>query len=398
MKKRWKLAPCPSYDLERTESWLQDMAKEGLFLTEDGFLLGGAIFEERTPCSMRYRLEASEKPRSLWDDNGGDPDLQAQELCEEVGWKYICSRGQYYIYATESQFAPELHTDPEIQAMNIKELKKRQRSSIFNLSFWICIYPLLGIAGYFFTTLAILPLWMPLTFLLLSLVELASKGHSLRYLRNLQKRLENGEEADHQADWRKNKNAYWLMSGINWLLTLVMICSIAKLCMDNASNANRMKLEEYTELLPFATIADFGSGHFGYDNLGSWTNHIEVGSTYLAPTIINMSQTGKVAISDDTNIGGGLDVNYMECRYHWMAKYIAKEMLRYEKRNYHRDDFHFFQLPEMDVDYAVAFTGVFPTVIIADGNKVILAEFYQTTKTTLELADWAGIIAESIKE
>ncbi len=397
MKKRWKLAPCPSYDLERTESWLQDMAKEGWFLTEDGFIFGGAIFEEKTACTMRYRLEASEKPRSLWDDNGGDPDSQAQELCEEVGWKYICSRDQYYIYATENAYAPELHTDPEIQALNIKELKKRQKHSIFNLSFWICIYPLLGIAGYLFATIATLPLWMLLAFALLIPVELAMKGHSLHYLKDLQKRLEHGEEADHDADWRKNKNLYWLMNGLNWVLLLTVIFSCGKLSLDNMSNEGRISLEHYAEPLPFATIADFGSGSFDYDHFGSWANYVESKSTFLAPTIIEMNQTGKVAISEDTNIGGGLNVTYLECRFDWMAKCIAKEMERYEKRDYHRDDFHYFELPELDVDYATAFTGIFPTVVIADGNKVISAQFYQTTKTTLELADWAKIIAESLK-
>ena len=30
------LPPCPSYDVEGMESWLTDMAKDGLILTKDG--------------------------------------------------------------------------------------------------------------------------------------------------------------------------------------------------------------------------------------------------------------------------------------------------------------------------------------------------------------------------
>ena len=35
-----RLAPCPAYDVEKIESWLADMAKEGWILEKDGEIFG----------------------------------------------------------------------------------------------------------------------------------------------------------------------------------------------------------------------------------------------------------------------------------------------------------------------------------------------------------------------
>lgn len=61
-KKVYPIPPCPTYDLRTTQVWLEDMAKEGLFLKK--FIYLGiyticAVFEERAPKAVRYRLDAA---------------------------------------------------------------------------------------------------------------------------------------------------------------------------------------------------------------------------------------------------------------------------------------------------------------------------------------------------
>ena len=55
----WRFPPCPAYDVEATESWLQSMAAQGLHLSEDGFFAGFACFDRGKPKQTRYRLEAA---------------------------------------------------------------------------------------------------------------------------------------------------------------------------------------------------------------------------------------------------------------------------------------------------------------------------------------------------
>ena len=51
-----RFPPCPLYDVEGIESWLEDLAKQGLILTKAGLFCGFAEFEQTDPKPMRYRL------------------------------------------------------------------------------------------------------------------------------------------------------------------------------------------------------------------------------------------------------------------------------------------------------------------------------------------------------
>ena len=41
-----RFPPCPLYDVEGMESWLEDLAKQGLILTKTGLFCGFAEFEK----------------------------------------------------------------------------------------------------------------------------------------------------------------------------------------------------------------------------------------------------------------------------------------------------------------------------------------------------------------
>ena len=107
MKKIHRLAPCPSYDVERMESWLTDMASQGWHLVKDSEFLGFFTFEEGTPKTIRYRLE----PRPKYSSDTLVPDEEAMALAEEFGWEFADSYRQFYIYRSTRSDARELNTD-----------------------------------------------------------------------------------------------------------------------------------------------------------------------------------------------------------------------------------------------------------------------------------------------
>ena len=96
LKKVWRLPPCPDYDIEGTESWLEDMALEGLFLAENGFFGGVARFERQNPRPVRYRLAASPEVPSLLNDYDAPPEEQV-ELSAEEKPRYRMSRPAWRI-------------------------------------------------------------------------------------------------------------------------------------------------------------------------------------------------------------------------------------------------------------------------------------------------------------
>ena len=57
-KRVYRLVPCPWYDVEGIESWLESMAREGYFLRKEAFFSGFTSFEQGEPKTVRYRLEA----------------------------------------------------------------------------------------------------------------------------------------------------------------------------------------------------------------------------------------------------------------------------------------------------------------------------------------------------
>jgi len=89
-------------------------------------------------------------------------------------------------------------------------------------------------------------------------------------------------------------------------------------------------------------------------------------------------------------------VQYVECRFAWMAEIIAKEMVKFEMNNNHRDDSHYFDLSNDSMDYFCAFSAFMPTVVVADGNKVITAEFTQTSDERIPLEVWTSTVADSL--
>lgn len=87
----WRFPPCPGYDVEATESWLQEMAAQGLVLSTEGFFAGFACFEKSEPRRLRYRLEAA--PKKFLDEDG--PNEEERSLSEAYGWQYIARRGDF---------------------------------------------------------------------------------------------------------------------------------------------------------------------------------------------------------------------------------------------------------------------------------------------------------------
>ncbi len=113
-----RLLPCSKYDNEVMESWLEDLALQGLVLKN--IVCGIAIFQKQEPQKLRYRLSII--PAEKWDvyeDVSGEDELIA--ICEASGWKYICKRGLFGIFMTADETLEELHTEPELQYLDFKD-------------------------------------------------------------------------------------------------------------------------------------------------------------------------------------------------------------------------------------------------------------------------------------
>ena len=118
----YRPVPCPCYEVEACESWLTDMAAQGLFVEKLGRTL--ARFRRGLPQTVRYRLTAARLKGSWLDFVPSEPLSTEKALYAEYGWEFICSQQEFFLYACRDPQAPELHTDPAVQALSLKMARK----------------------------------------------------------------------------------------------------------------------------------------------------------------------------------------------------------------------------------------------------------------------------------
>ncbi len=391
-KRRCRLIPCPSYDVEAMESWLTTMAAKGLFLEENGFFAGIATFVCGHPRPVRYRLQPRQKSPGWLEDNL--PTEEEQSLCAEFGWDYVATRGPFDVYAAKDPVAGELHTDPAVQALALDQVRRRERGGVLRSLFWIVLYPLLlWKRGPLYLLVNLGPLCSVLL-LALALALLSGSVSGVVYLRRLRSQLAAGQPPNHRADWRRRARALWLRRAAVLLLTLGtvgMLLNLWRAC------ERRQALQTYSDPLPFATLADFGLPEsFHYTDTGiTGYNTVCIRDNSLAPVIVELRQTGKFETADGRAVSGGLMVNYYETASPWLAEALAKALQQGDRRTYGPDIVP-LSLPAMDVDYSAAYSTIFPTLVVAKGNQVLHCTFYQTSPDTLSLEEWSAIVTEAL--
>ncbi len=396
-KYAYHIVPCPNYDLESMESWLESMAKEGHILSEHGFFMNIGVFYRSEPKDMRFRLDAKPSGKGFWADNGGEPDKEAMELNAEFGWKYITSRGSFYIYASEDKDTLELNTDPKVQSISIDMVRKNEQSNLITIIFWCLVYPLIMSPR----TALIASIYMGTWFYLFTLLLLISSPiravWKVAYLRKLRKRTADGIAPDHGKDWRKKAAYNRIRPFVSAALLIIWVCLFLNGWSNDISDKNVIPLESYTDDIPFATMEKLIPGSdFEYTDYG-YSNTIELRSDPLAPTVVYLDQTGKIMLDGQCIIEGGLSVDYYETIAPTLAMELAHEHQRDDKHDY-KKYYTLLETPELDVDYAVAYKALFPTVIIVDGNKIAHITFYSFSGDhDFDIAKLAQIIVQSIK-
>lgn len=396
----WRLPPCPSYDAESMESWLSDMAAEGWMLEPDDFFLGIASFRRGEPARVRYRLEASPRKVSTWDDDGGVPDREALELNEAFGWEYAGRRGQFFLYRSADPKALELHTDPRVQALAVKAVEKRRLGNFLFLTvFWLLQFLAYFWRGSSFLLFAV-KVGLPIVLLTAAILldGLWCGLAELLYLRGFKRRLLEGSPPDHRKDWRKaRRHMRWQQAMICAVLILFFIL-LFRLLGNELEHRDRIPRSEYPGKPPFAVLADFAEGEYTetwkdihYDYAVRWSN------AFLAEGI-EWREHARVQRADGTEVNGGLLADYYEARSEGLARLLAAELCRSDRANY-RKFYAVLECPDLGMDDAAAYRVLsVPYVVLRKGKKVLHAQFYQIGEgERVPLEEWAMILADSIR-
>ena len=219
MKYIRKLTPVDPYDIQGLESWLQDMALQGLYLEKFRPLF--CTFSQGPARPTRYRIEPHH--RQLDDDLP----WSMLELYESYGWECVGEiSGEMLIFATQDENAPELHTDPQLQGELWRKLVRRMRRSAVFSVLTIALATLFSGWMLFENGTPILTLLTTaapalLLYLVYSLAGLPGLFAQLRAVTRFTRRLEEGETPPHRAPYPR-----WKLSG---LISLSAACGVLAL-------------------------------------------------------------------------------------------------------------------------------------------------------------------------
>lgn len=396
-KTYYRLVPCASYDVEGMESWLEDLAKEGLFLTNDGFFLGFGFFNQGEPRKAKYRLQARSSHGSFFADEY-EPLKEERELNEEFGWEFVVQRGEFFIYRSKEENVRELNTDPAVQAITMKEVQKRQVHSIINCMLWMILYPLLKKNGAVAVPILYMKTWFYLFTAGLVLYFFLGSVRKLVYYTKLRKKLKNGEQPNREKNWKKTA---WLQPA-KTIVMVVLCCIWGCLVLANIHRTvlfeDEISLEEYSGNPPFATMADIAPGApYEIVDMG-YVNTVVEWSDTVSPVNFIWEEMAEIWVTEERSVYGLWDINYHELRWEWLAKLVADDYLRMDKER----DYEFLGELDLGIDYAVAYLDDIhmTKVILRQGSKVLQGTFHEYSRDQEDyftMKEWATLMAESIK-
>jgi len=373
----YRFPPCPAYDVEGMESWLESMAQKGLFLDNDPFFAGFATFRKGEPKAVRYRLQPIPKKR-------GEPDPAAVELAEDSGWTYLGTHSEFSIFSSDDPNARELNTDSQVHALSINTLHKRRRSNFIwtmaEVLFLLCLTMRMGpisclLSGSSWYVGILLGVWI--VYLVLSVRE-------LRQVSQLKKRLENGETLSRSKDWKHRRWLHWISAALSIGMVIAFFIGWLHVSLFNWED---QRWQIRTEDLPFAHAGDLGAFTAEENWIIQENDHVARRSSLLAAEQIKLSQYGKV---DNTELS--LEADYYDLRTPWLAWQLYRELLWQAKQNKHYSPQECLDLPTEQEAFYYNF-GKF--LLLQDGTQVLLVRIVDYDNDLSE-EFWTQIFAESL--
>lgn len=320
-KQRWVLVPCPDYDVPAMESWLEEQAMQGLFLSkDDGFFLGLACFETGNPKRVRYRLDAVPKEKAFSEFD--EKKQAAIALAGEMGWAFVAEWKEFLIYRCDDAHLPELNTDPAVQALSLKRVQNALADRVFSTCYYLFLYPILLFLLQQPTFLLGVLTVGTTRFLALVLVTIVQTWGAVRdwsRLRRLRRHLQSGGRIEHTDGWREEKKCCLAGKIIRPILTAVWLVLLVSMMVMPRLHPDALAIDAGEAPLP--TLCDFAN--FPVDHADDrYELTLDETHDLLAPERYSLREQ---------SMGTIYEADYYELRAPWLAVWLANDLRRYDE-------------------------------------------------------------------
>lgn len=320
-KYRYRIPPCPAYDIPGMESWLEDLAAKGLHLSKDGFFGLLTSFEEGPPKKERFRLEPTDRKGGLFSEEY-DPEDEQIQLLHQMGWTYRARRGQFHIYSSDDPSAPELNTDPQVQAVTMSALTQFLRKKVTNALFTTLLYLILYFGDILISSTLLLGTPLVLLFAGLMLWDLGCSLKALFVLVRWRNQLRQGQPLPHRSDYRRSGWRYLTTEFLRKSLWLVFFLCAAWRVLSIEVDEPYEKIAD--QHFPFYTVADYYPGAEirrteSISEFYTWED-------LLSPENYDFREYTEVKRNGET-FDCWLSVNYHRTRWEWTARRLSRELV-----------------------------------------------------------------------
>lgn len=215
-KSVYKFKPGSPWKIGITESWLNSMAKRGLFIEKMGKYFGK--FNKDEPRDMYYRIEMSEEKDELSEEQ--------IRMYKARGWGYVTNYNNFHIFSSPYEFnTTEVHIIPEEYAQLLKPFYKKALTQLL-ISFAIlfafyAVIPMFIAKRYVsvLVNMSYLELFSPLIIISTFINGL----FEIIYIGKLRKCLLQGTSVDHNAPWKFNYIVSIFISSCLILLSTTLV-------------------------------------------------------------------------------------------------------------------------------------------------------------------------------
>lgn len=366
--KHYRLCPCPMFDIAGTQRWLEQQSARG-YHVDTSFFWQIAGFEKGEPKSVRYRLDAA--PTRKGTERGtSSPDWGTYLSYQELGWEYVSSRNHFHIYASEDPNAPELHTDPQIQAMSLKLVSDRLLRSVlwtiplfliwlFRMGSEFSIFSFLVNGSHSFSLAAVAAYGV---LLLIQMTEFL-------WMIGFRRALSRGTSPSPFSPVRSFFAL--LMDLLPWLMAALMVhAGFAPSVRDQAEQIPlsrypaEVKVPMVQELLPQAEFTE----------LESW---VYPWQTAASPENYELLQFFDLKLPDGTEVSGAWSVTRCQTADDWIALGYAETCTEFDPRYWTLETLPYPSELDHAVVYRLALTGKTeldsPSFVLCQDNVVLIA-------------------------
>ena len=367
----YRICPCSPMDVEGIQSWLEELARDGLVLETDGSFCGIFTFRKETAKTIRYRLTPVQKKQGFWEDSQ-DPSEEEMEYSAQCGWEYVVRWGSFHIYRADNPNARPLHTDPAVQAMAIDTLRKQQRHLfISELIYWTILILLRsnGRLSLFLTAAVTGPVHV---IGLIGAVLWAAGTILIRLIRlsRYRKRILQGDRLETPRNWKKAAPKVLCTRLLPWILAAMILIPLG---VELKQVSDRVPLKELGTELPFATMTDiFPDAQLDHSRtMGDYNTAVQ----YTTGVSRNTEWSEAVDITaKDGDYYGILRLKCFDTVSSQFAKLVQEDIYARERARYHGKRFEDIPSPETGFDSVKVFDSYGSLhILIHQENKVFHA-------------------------